>query len=271
MNLRNLLESTLFQIGQFQFTAAMALGLMLVWLAAWLVQRLARRVTKRGLQSAALDEGRRKSLFLLFQYVIWLAAATAMLQIIGVQITALVAGSAALLVGISLGIQQIFRDIASGVFLLFEGTIEIGDVLQVDGIVGRVEEIRLRTSKLRRRDGATMIVPNHKFITENVLNWSYRNEAPSAFSVTVPVHNDSDETLVRQLLLACAEAHPGVIRDDKAWAPEVQLVDFHEKSGLLFRLQFWTHQKFEADRIQSDLRFAIREKLRENRIELMKG
>ncbi len=269
--MRQLLEYRLFETGHFSLNVAMVLGLVFVWAVAWVLQRLSKRVIKRGLSQASWDEGRRKSLFLLARYVIWIAAVTAMLQIIGVQITALVAGSAALLVGISLGIQQIFRDIASGVFLLFEGTIEIGDVLQVDGVVGRVEEIRLRTSKLQRRDGTMMIVPNHKFITENVLNWSYENGVPSAFYVNVPVRNDCDPAQVRRLLLGCAEAHPDVLRGDKSVAPEVQLLDFHEKSGMIFRLQFWTHRKFEADEIQSDLRFAIRAILRDQGIALMEG
>ncbi|MBL7804877.1 MAG: mechanosensitive ion channel [Saprospiraceae bacterium] len=269
--MKSLLETKLLEIGGFTLTVAMVLGLIFVWLSAWFLQRLSKRVIKRGLMHANWDEGRRKSVFLIAQYLIWIAAATAMLQVIGVQITALVAGSAALLVGISLGIQQIFRDIASGVFLLFEGTIEIGDVLQVDGIVGRVEEIRLRTSKLRRRDGAVMIVPNHKFITENVLNWNYRADIPAAFYVQIPVRNDCDPIQVRRLLLDCAQGHPDVIKNDPKRAPEVQLLDFHEKSGLVFRLQFWTQRIFEADEVQSDLRFAIRSVLHDQGIALMEG
>lgn len=269
--MKSLLEYRLFEIGHYALTVAMALGLVFVWMIAWVLQRLSRRVIKGGLQRASWDEGRRKSLFLLARYAIWIAALTAMLQIIGVQITALVAGSAALLVGVSLGIQQIFRDIASGIFLLFEGAIEIGDVLQVDGIVGKVEEIRLRTSKLRRRDGTTMIVPNHKFITENVINWGHQNGAPTAFALNVPVHNSNDDQVVRSVLLECAAAHEQVATDVPGCEPVVQLLDFHEKSGLVFRLQFWTFRQFEADEIQSDLRFAILASLRSKGVNLIEG
>ncbi len=269
--MKALLETRLLDIGGFTLTVAMVLGLLFVWIVAWMLQRVSKRLIRRGLMRSSWDEGRRKSVFLISQYIIWIAAITAMLQIIGVQITALVAGSAALLVGISLGIQQIFRDIASGVFLLFEGTIEIGDVVQVDGVVGRIEEIRLRTSRLRRRDGVEMIVPNHKFITENVLNWNYQSNTASAFQVNVPVRNDCDPELVRNLLVQAANVHPDVIKGAPEYLPEVQLLDFHEKSGLVFRLQFWTKNIFEADRVQSDLRFAIQSALRAHGIALMEG
>ncbi|HNL38373.1 MAG TPA: hypothetical protein PKH43_04555, partial [Saprospiraceae bacterium] len=72
-------------------------------------------------------------------------------------------------------------------------------------------------------------------------------------------------------LIESANAHPDVVKDDSQFAPEVQLLDFHEKSGLVFRLQFWTKRIFEADLVQSDLRFAIQSALRAHGISLMEG
>jgi small-conductance mechanosensitive channel len=212
------------------------------------------------------DRGRRHSLFLIVQYIAWVLGAMGMFRVVGLDISVLLAGSAAFLVGIGLGLQQIFRDIASGVFLLFEGTIEVGDVIQVDGTVGKVEQINLRTSKILTRDGLTMIVPNHKFIVERVTNWSHQDKAPSRFSVSVTVSYHCDEKQVRQLLLDCAFEHPDVVTDDPQLSPQARLTDFG-KSEMVFEMQFWTHRKFEVELVRSDLRYSLREKFRQHKIE----
>lgn len=261
MDLNHILQLKIVEAGGYILTVAMLLGLLIVWALTWFVLRVTRRLINRGLLRAAGDEGRRHSLYLIAKYLVWIAAVTAMLEIAGVKITVLLAGSAALLVGISLGIQQIFRDIVSGIFLLFEGTIEIGDMLQVDGTVGKVEEIRLRTSKLKTRDGAVMVVPNNKFITENVYNWSDPVDEPTRFSVIVLTGHAADEKVVRELLLACAHEHPDVLKDNPKRQPQARLHEFRERS-LSFEILFWTARKFEVDNVKSDLRYAARERFR---------
>jgi len=261
MDIRAILEHQIFRIGDYTFTISMVLGVALLWLAVWFALRLARRFIYRGLKSMVSDRGRRHSLFLIVQYLAWLLGAMAMFRVLGLDISVLLAGSAAFLVGIGLGLQQIFRDIASGVFLLFEGTVEVGDVLQVDGIMGRVVEINLRTSRLQTRDGMMMIVPNNKFIIERVSNWNRHEMEPSRFSVAVTVGLDADERLVSRLLLECAAEHPDVTTGDPAYPVLVQLTEF-TKSEMVLELYFWTQRKFEAENMRSDLRYAIREKFR---------
>lgn len=260
-----MLEYQLFQIGGYSLTIWRVLSVLLIWAAVWLVLRVVRRVINRGLERVVWDQGRRHSLFLIVQYLVWLLAAMGMMEVVGISISVLVAGSAAFLVGLGLGLQQIFRDIASGVFLLFEGTIEVGDVLQVDGTVGRVVEINLRTSKLQTRDGMMMIVPNHKFITERVINWSHQNEEPSKFNIVVLTHYNTDEQLVARLLLECAREHANVLNDDPMRPPQARLAEFG-KEEMTFELHFWTHRKFEVDGVRSELRYAVREKFRQHGI-----
>lgn len=264
-----MIEYRLFSIGSYTFTVAMLIGLLVVWLLAVVALRAIRRVIKRGagrfVDLSETDKGRRLSLYLLAKYIVWTVAVAVMFEIVGIRVSVVLAGSTALLVGLGLGLQQIFRDIASGVFLLFEGTIEIGDVIQIDGKVGRVEEISLRTSKILTRDGHTLLVPNHKFITENVRNWTHRHQLPSAFSVNVRVAHKTDERLVIQLLKEAISRQPDIIRDSPEYAPEIQLADFLEKATL-YEVEFWTLKKFEAAKIQSNLRFAIQQLLRENDI-----
>lgn len=258
------LEYQLFSIGNYSLSVAMLAGLLLVWLLTTLLLRAIRRVINRGggrLLDLA-DKGRRMSLYLLVKYTVWTLSVAVMLEIVGIHVSVILAGSAALLVGLGLGVQQIFRDIMSGIFLLFEGTIEIGDVLEVDGKVGRVEEINLRTSKLLTRDGHSMIVPNHKFITENVQNWTHQNVQPSAFRIQVRVAHEADERQMTKILMAAATNHPDVLKQRPEHLLEISLTDFQEKCAL-YELKFWTEKKFEAEKVQSDLRFAIQQQLRE--------
>ncbi len=260
--MHSFLEYQLFSVGTYTFTLAELLGLVLVWTLTTLLLRTIRRVINRGggrLLNIS-DKGRRMSLYLLAKYFIWTVAVAVMFEVVGIQVSVLLAGSAALLVGLGLGIQQIFKDIVSGVFLLFEGTIEIGDVLELDGKIGRVEEINLRTSKLLTRDGHTMIVPNHKFITENVQNWTHQNAQPSSFRVQVRVGHDANAPQLTDILQQVAQAHPDVINNDPERKPQVRLSDFMEKCTL-YELKFWTEKKFDAEQVQSELRFAIQAQL----------
>jgi len=256
------LQYKLLEWAGYQLTVGKLAGVTLLFLVMWLVLAGVRRVLDSGMQRGRWDQGRGHSMFLIVQYIAWLLAAMGTMKVLGIDISVLLAGSAAVLVGITLSLQQIFRDIASGVFILFEGTIEIGDVLLVDGVVGRVTEINLRTTKLRTTDGMIVIVPNNKFIIEKVNNWSHQEQSASRFSINIVVSNTCDEKHISQLLLDCALAHDDVYKASELRMPAVRLVDFN-KTDLQFELQFWTPRKFEVDMVRSDLRFAIRERFRQ--------
>lgn len=266
MNVRAILEYQLFRISDYTFTVSNVLGILLIWLTVYIVLRVARRLIYKGLKNMMGDRGRRHSLFLIVQYIAWVLGIMGIFRVVGLDISVLLAGSAAFLVGIGLGLQQIFRDIASGVFLLFEGTIEVGDIIQIDGTVGKVEQIHLRTSTILTRDGLTMIVPNHKFIVERVINWNHQDKAPSRFAVPVKVPLNADEQQVHRLLLECAAEHPDVVTDDPGRPPQARLTDFNQ-GEMWFELQFWTYRKFEVEQVRSDLRYALLEKFRQNHIQ----
>jgi small-conductance mechanosensitive channel len=262
--MQTFLEYQLFTYKGYTLTVAMVLGIFLVWLLTTLFLRAVRRVIHRGstrLLNLA-DRGRQMSLYLLVKYFVWTLAIAVMLEMVGIRVSVILAGSAALLVGLGLGVQQIFKDIISGVFLLFEGSIEIGDIIELDGKVGRVEEINLRTSKLSTRDGHTMIIPNHKFITENVHNWSHLQSEATAFSVQILVPGKTDHRIVREALNQVAAENQDIVHEVPAQTPQIRLADFQEK-GTVYEIRFWTDQKFDVENIKSDLRWAAQEKLRE--------
>ncbi|HAD12800.1 MAG TPA: hypothetical protein DCF33_10225 [Saprospirales bacterium] len=261
--MQTFLEYQLFSYKGYTLTVAMLSGIFLVWLLTTLLLRAIRRIIRKGSERLlnVVDRGRQLSVYLLVKYFVWTMAVAVMLEIVGIHVSVILAGSAALLVGLGLGIQQIFRDIVSGVFLLFEGTIEIGDIIELDGKVGRVEEINLRTSKLLTRDGHTMIIPNHKFITENVHNWTHQQSEVSAFSVNIMVPHKTDDRVVRKALQQAADENTDIIHNVPAQEPQIRLADFQEK-GTVYEIRFWTNQKFEVDSIKSDLRCAAQERLR---------
>jgi small-conductance mechanosensitive channel len=253
--LLEILKQPLFEIGKFKIDSFLIAKLCIIILVTYLILYIVKKVVKKAGSLKNSDPGRQHSLILLITYFTWVVAIALILETIGVKITILLAGSAALMVGLGLGLQQTFNDIVSGIILLFEGTIRVDDVMEVDNIVGKVVEINLRTSKLLTREGIIMIVPNHKFINENVINWTHNAEA-TRFSLDVSVAYGSDVEKVKIILMQCAEAHELVVKDDLKHKILVRFRDFGE-NGLQFELLFWSYHIFGIENVKSDLRFKI--------------
>jgi small-conductance mechanosensitive channel len=140
----------------------------------------------------------------------------------------------------------------------------VDDILDVGGIVGKIKEIRLRTSTLYTRDGIVLIIPNHTFVDENVINWSH-NLQPTRFNVQVGVSYASDEIKVKDILYKVAAEHPDVINDQPEIKPIVRIIDFAD-SAVVFEILFWSQNMFWIENLKSDLRFSIREKFRKEGI-----
>ena len=168
-----------------------------------------------------------------------------------------------MLVGLGFGIQQIFNDYISGILILFEGNLKVNDVVQMeDETIGIVKEIFLRTSKIETRDDFTIIVPNHKLISDNIINWSHL-ESRTRFNVKVGVAYGSDTTLVEKVLLDCANNHPDIVKH----AAFVRFINFGD-SSLDFQLFFWTMKTFRVENIKSNLRFKIDQEFKKNEIRI---
>jgi len=210
------------------------------------------------------DITRRKNVYKVFSYIIWLVAVLVILNLTGLKLTLFLGAGAALLVGIGFGLQQIFADLISGLFLLFEGNLREDDVVELnDGTVGKVTQIGARTSKVKTRENVVQIIPNSHFINQEVINWS-QIDTRTRFEVRVGVAYGSDVPLVKSVLLECADDHPDISRVPK---PFVRFQDFGD-SSLDFSLYFWSPKSFEVENIKSDIRFAIEEKFRKNKIQI---
>lgn len=203
------------------------------------------------------------------KYVIYIFVILFSLQTLKVNLTGLFVGSAALLVGIGLGLQDVFRDMVSGLILLFERSIKIGDVIELqdskfrEPIIAKILKINVRTTQIETRDGNILIIPNAKLTQEYVENWSHGNEL-TRFQILVTVAYGSNTELVSKLLKQAALAHPKVRKSEPV---DVRMINFGP-NGLELELIFWADQNWEASFFKSDIRFEIDRLFREYQIKI---
>ncbi len=208
-----------------------------------------------------LDHSSSYSLYQIIRYLLWIISIILILKTFGISITVLIAGSAALLVGIGLGLQQTFNDFLSGIILLVEGTTKIGDVLEIDGDVVIIQKIGLRTSKGLDRDDIIVIIPNSLITTSKVINWSHQSKK-TRFRINVGVAYGSNIELVIKVLEESALEHPAIT--DKNLI-EARLIAFGN-SSLDFQVLFYSDNVFRIEKVKSDIRIIINRKFIENNI-----
>jgi len=167
------LEFEIFSYKDFSLTVFNIGVVVATYFFTWLFLKLFHLFINRSIMRRTWME--RNTLYALEKlaaYFAYTIATAIALEAIGIKLTILLAGSAALLVGVGLGIQQIFNDFTSGLILLFGGTVKVNDIIEFNNTVGRIIEIDFRTSKIKTRDGITIIVPNSKLVSDNVINWT---------------------------------------------------------------------------------------------------
>ncbi len=264
--MQEFLNYRLFQISDYVITVWSVITIVLIYIATRVFIAFLSRIFQRMADRRNMDRGRQYSFIMLIRYFIWIIAITLMIHSIGVKLTFLIASSAALLVGIGLGLQQLFADFMSGVLLLFDGTVEQGDILQVGEMVGVIEKINLRTTILRDRNDVIVIIPNHKFTSDNVINWSH-NAAVTRFIIKVGVSYNSDMDLVKKVLLDCASKHPHVVTKDNMYTTTVRMAGFGD-SSVDFELLFYSGNMFRIESTKSEIRFLIWNAFKENGIQI---
>lgn len=266
MSLRELLHYKLIDFPNYEISVINILLVCVIVLFTWIGLRLIKRLINKRAGILPADGGRRHSMFLIIKYFVWVVVLITCLQLLGVKFTLLLAGSAALLVGLGLGIQQIFNDLVSGLFMLFEGSVQVNDVLEVDGMVCRVKEIKLRSSRVETRDSIVKIIPNHKFINETVTNWSRQASKYARFHIPVGVSYGSDPRHVQRVLTDILNENPETLMQE-GYAPFVRLVDFGD-SSVNFDMVFWSMRMFRIENVMSDIRFEIFKRFAEEGIEI---
>lgn len=258
IELKEILEYPLIEIKDYKFTLYNILAFVGILVGARILVYFITVVVDKSLGNKEwVDNSKRYTIVKLVKYFIYTIALLLSIESLGINLSILLAGSAALFVGIGLGLQNTFNDMVSGLILLFEGVVKKGDIVDIGNTVGRVEQLDIRTSKIKTRDGIIIIVPNSHLINNEVINWSH-SDLITRFKITVGVAYGSDTALVKKILLDVSEKHPDVITTKPTI---VRFEDFGD-SALIFELFFWAQKTWEIEIIKSDLRFRIDEEFR---------
>ncbi|MEZ2414911.1 mechanosensitive ion channel family protein [Muriicola sp. E247] len=205
------------------------------------------------------DKNKFVSIFSFLKYLFYVLVITVILHSSGVNLTVLLTASAALFVGLGFALQTLFQDIISGVMMILDQSIHVGDIIEVEGKVGKVFEIRLRSTRALTRDDKVLIIPNHIFLTNTIYNYT-QNYNTTRESLVVGVAYGSDVQLVTKILEEIATDQMGVLRDPP---PFVQFDDFGD-SALVFSLNFFIEDGFRVPRMRSEMRYKIDDQFRKN-------
>ncbi len=237
------------------------LVLIIVLILASVLLNLFKRLVVKRLEKE--DKNKFDTVFSFSRWLIYIVIFLTTLNSSGVNVTAIFAASAALLIGVGLALQTFFQDIISGIFIIVDQSVHVGDIIELDGKVGRVEEIKLRTTRAVTIDNKVLVIPNHKYLSNSLYNWT-QNGTTTRESVSVGVAYGSDVQLVKNLLLKAANEHPKVFQHP---APLVIFENFGD-SALEFKLIFTLNDSFQALIPQSEIRFKIDELFREHNISI---
>lgn len=238
--------------------------IVLVALLIYLSGKLRTWIIEGLLARTRMDLGVRQAAGSILRYAVIAIGFVVILQTAGIDLTALNVLAGAVGIGLGFGLQNIVNNFISGVIILFERPIKVGDRIEVGGVEGDVVHIGGRSTTVVTNDNISIIVPNSKFITENVINWSH-NDRKVRFRIPVTVAYGSNLDLVERLLLEVAAANPDVLEQP---APGVRLMEFGT-SGLCFELRVWSttliHRK---GLLMSSLNYAICRVFAEQGIEI---
>jgi small-conductance mechanosensitive channel len=246
-------------------TIGSILLLLILFASVIIIERIVQKqLIRRFLSRTKLQSSLQFGLSRIIGYTLIAVGFYVAFQLVGVDLSSLAIIAASLGVGVGFGLQNIINNFVSGIIILAERPISIGDRIEVAGVAGRVTKIQLRSTTVVTNDNITMIVPNADFISNTVTNWSH-GDPKVRIRVPVGVAYGSDLKLLQQLLLEAAGEHPKALRDP---SPVVLFTEFGD-SSLNFELGVWT-QEMTATPVHftSEMNFIIEQKLRENDIEI---
>ena len=244
-------------IGSFNITLGGILAFLITVWASFAISKFLRFVLEEDIyQHFHLARGVPYAISTMLHYVILLLGFFIALGALGIDLTKLTILVGAFTVGIGFGLQNIINNFVSGLILLFERPIKVGDVIDVGGNVGEVSRIGIRASVIRTADGSEVIVPNGSLISSQVTNWTF-SDRKRAVEVSVNVAGGADPQRVVELLKTTAAAHPGVAKEP---LPQVYITNF-SAGALSFRLRAWIDRYEDLAQLRSDLSLAVKNAL----------
>jgi small-conductance mechanosensitive channel len=253
----------LFYIGETPINLGALISFLVILTITFIVSKLLQRGLGQFYRRRGLEEGVQYALNRLLHYGVIAMGVMLALQNLGISIAALAGLGAILAIGIGFGLQNIAQNFVSGLILLLERPVKKGDFVVVGDTRGTVRSIHARATVITTLDNVDILVPNGEFITESVINQTYRDRQ-LRLQIAVGVAYGSDTELVRQTLLGVAHDSPAVIRKNDS---AVLFEDFGD-SSLDFMLMVWIENPQAQRRVASDLRYAIDRAFREAGIEI---
>ncbi|MBP7765935.1 MAG: mechanosensitive ion channel family protein [Syntrophaceae bacterium] len=259
------LNIPLFKVGDATFTLWMLAYLILATaVLAVVASALNKLIAHRLLAKSRLDLGVRVAVGSMVKYLLLVVGFVVILQTAGINLSSLTILLGALGVGIGFGLQNITNNFVSGLIILLERPVKVGDRIEVGDVAGDVVDISMRATTIITNDNISIIVPNSEFISGTVINWSHTDRSVR-FNFPVGVAYREDPEVVRKVLLEIALNNPGVLKDPK---PDVLFSEFAE-SAMKFNLRVWTRDYINRPGVlKSQLYYEIARRFREEGIEI---
>lgn len=258
------LDVRLFMLGQAEITVSSLLKLAIsTWVLLVVAGRLSRRTLEAVLRRTSMIEGQRLAVIGLVHYTVLVIGAMLILQNAGINLTAFAVVASALGVGVGFGLQNIISNFISGLIIMMERPIQVGDRIEIAGVEGLVHSIGARRTTVVTPDSTTILVPNQRFITDNVTNYIFLHREVR-LRVPVSVAQGSDVRLVEKLLLEAAEGAD--VRAEPR--PRVALTSL---GGAAVSLELWVWydgQQFAKQEVLSRLYFSISDSLKAHDIKM---
>jgi small-conductance mechanosensitive channel len=263
--IKQVLDFPLFSFGKNEFTAwGIFLFFVLLLLLIWISSRVKKWLIDRALSRTHLDMGGRHAIGTIFSYAFLVIGFVIILQTAGIDLSAFTILVGSLSIGIGLGLQSITNNFVSGLIILLERPVKMGDRVEFGDLSGEIIRISARATTILTNNNIAVIVPNSELITSPVINWSYPTRRVR-FQVPVGVAYGSDPGRVKQLLLETAYRHSGVLKDP----PADVLVDRLGENSIDFLLRVWTIEYSDKPNVlKSDLYYAILNQFKEHGIEI---
>lgn len=262
--LRGFLETPLFKLGEAEITLLSVVYFVLLLALLIYLSGKGKKLVNGVLARRGVDMGIREAIGTIVRYVFLFIGLLVILQTVGINLTALSILTGAVGLGIGFGLQNIASNFVSGIIILFERPVRIGDRIAVGDVEGDVTRIGARSTTVLTNDNIDIIIPNSKLITENVVNWTH-SERSVRFRIPVTVAFRMDLRKVEQALLEAARSIPEVLEDP---APGVRFIEFGD-NGIAFELRAWTTTLVQRQgKFKSQINFAIYDKFKEYKIEV---
>jgi potassium-dependent mechanosensitive channel len=262
--LYEIFTAQILDVGGTKFSIATIASLLGLIILAFYISKLISEIIRRSLLTRLrINRGLQEAITVFIKYVLITLSSVIILQTAGINLSSLAVIAGVVGLGLGFGLQNLASNFISGIVLLLEQTLKIGDYIEIGELKGTIEKISIRSTILRTDDDVFVIVPNQRFIEHNTVNWSYEGHT-CRIHIPISVAHDTDLLVLTEALLTAARHEPRVLSTPP---PEVRFHKF-ERDSLEFELLVWIDEPDANEPIRSSLNFRIAYEIRERGIKI---